>query len=225
MKFIKPLLLIFLVFLVAEINAFALPVPITNASFEDGIRLNGTNGTGFWGDGFSGGWDVVTGRAGTWMPSADMFSYDIPDGDSVAWLNEGSSISQDLNHTVNGGNTLTLNVDVGLRSSFAYSSAFSVEIWAEGSRLASTGAGVGSISSGEFINLSLSYVIEDNDPFIGQQLSIVFNNLGGGNQLAFDDVHFDNGLTTTPVPEPTTVLLFGVGLAGLAGFRRRKFEK
>ena len=226
MKFIKPLLLIFLVFLVAEINVFALPVPVINNSFEDGIRLTDNNGMGVWGYDFNSGWDIVTGRAGTWMPSDDMFSYDIPDGDSVAWLNEGSSISQDLNHTVNGGNTLTLDVAVGLRSNFAYSSAFSVEIWAEGSRLASTGAGVGSISSGEFINLSFSYVIENNDPYLGRQLSIVFNNLGGGDrQLAFDNVHFDNGLTTTPVPEPATVLLLGAGLVGLAGFRRRKFEK
>ena len=223
MKFIKPLLLIFLVFLVAEINAFALPVTITNASFEDGAHpysnMNGNFGLGI------SGWDF-TGIAGTWTPSADLFSYDIPDGDSVAFLNPGASVFQDLNHTVNGGNTLTLGVDVGLRSNLAYSSAFSVEIWAEGSRLASTGAGVGAISSGEFINLSLSYVIENNDPYLGRQLSIVFNNLGGGdNQLAFDNVHFDNGLTTTPVPEPATVLLLGASLVGLAGFRRRKFEK
>ena len=224
MKFIKPLLLIFLVFLVAEIKAFALPVPITNASFEDGIRLTDNNGTGVWGYGFNSGWDIVTGSAGTKTPSSYLFPYGIPDGDSVAWLNSGASISQELDHTVNAGNTLTLTVDVGLRSNLASSSAFACEIWAEGSRLASTGAGAGSISSGEFINLSLSYVIDDADPLIGRNLSIVFKNLGD-NQLAFDNVHFDNGLTTTPVPEPTTVLLFGVGLAGLAGFRRRKFEK
>jgi hypothetical protein len=30
---------------------------------------------------------------------------------------------------------------------------------------------------------------------------------------------------TNPVPEPTTMLLFGAGLAGLAGFGRKKFKK
>jgi len=28
-----------------------------------------------------------------------------------------------------------------------------------------------------------------------------------------------------PVPEPTTMLLFGAGLVGLAGFGRKKFKK
>lgn len=33
------------------------------------------------------------------------------------------------------------------------------------------------------------------------------------------------GLSTSPVPEPTTMLLLGAGLIGLAGFGRKKFKK
>ena len=162
MKFIKPLLLIFSVFLVAEINAFALPVPITNASFELDTPQGALNG--WWCFGID-GWEV-NGLAGAWMPSATNYN-GIPDGDSVAWLNGGSSISQNLNHTVNAGNTLTLEVDVGIRSTYNNSSAFAIEIWAGGNQLASTGSGVGSISPGEFQTWNLSYVIEEDDPFIG----------------------------------------------------------
>lgn len=43
------------------------------------------------------------------------------------------------------------------------------------------------------------------------------------NNGEWDDLHLDYyGTTTTPVPEPTTMLLFGTGIAGLVGFVKRK---
>jgi hypothetical protein len=44
--------------------------------------------------------------------------------------------------------------------------------------------------------------------------SLIFN----GNDFALDALRFD----TNPIPEPTTMLLFGIGVAGLAGYRLRR---
>jgi hypothetical protein len=44
-----------------------------------------------------------------------------------------------------------------------------------------------------------------------------------GNDSDHDDLFVS--LNPNPVPEPTTMLLFGAGLVGLAGFGRKKFKK
>ena len=49
-------------------------------------------------------------------------------------------------------------------------------------------------------------------------LGLVSGNYHSGDNMYFDDIRLIN----SPVPEPATLLVFGTGLAGLAGLRRRK---
>jgi hypothetical protein len=55
----------------------------------------------------------------------------------------------------------------------------------------------------------------------------VYNSLdtASDSQLYIDNVGGSNGNGTSPVPEPSTILLMGVGLLGLAGYSRKKFNK
>lgn len=56
--------------------------------------------------------------------------------------------------------------------------------------------------------------------FAGTAQSIDFG--GVANQIVFDDVTF--GSATPGVPEPGTLVMFGSGIAGVAGILRRKFR-
>jgi hypothetical protein len=67
--------------------------------------------------------------------------------------------------------------------------------------------------------------------FVGwDSLLFSFNGLGAGLGWQFESVNGGMRLEITdkgsaPVPEPSTMMLLGSGLAGLAGYGRRRFKK
>ncbi len=219
--------------------ASATPITIINAGFED-PTLNEGDWTWFE-DPPVPGWTTYNFNVngpGIWNPTSSDYASEAPEGSNVAFIDASNGslpstgfggISQVLTTTFNTNTIYTLDVEVGNTNWYlndvyqvGYNNfpGYRVELYAGDTLLARDDSTL-TPEEGIFLSSSISFAaLSGYDNLIGQALEIrLLNDFSGeGWEVDFDNVRLD----AAPVPEPVTMMLFGLGLLGLAGVSRKK---
>lgn len=224
-------------------SASAAVVAIQNADFSQGrAQSDGEFSPGH----VAGptGWGASGGSStGHWNPTAAQFSDEAAHG-GVGWAHNSGGLTTGTSpgmmaqtvqgHTILANTRYTLTMDVGRRGDIPgaweyqlglMSGAFNTGTAAIfASLIGSADASGAEIPAGVFRTVSFAFETGANDPFIGQQLSILM--LGRGvTGAAFDNVILDaSPLSVSAVPEPATwaMMITGFGLAGSMIRTRRR---
>jgi len=136
------------------------------------------------------------------------------DGVQALFANTGGSVSQSFaSELLTAGTTYDLIVGVGTRT--GDTAAYVLEIRAGGDVLSTVSATFP--DTGGFTDVPLSYLATGAEASINMPLEIRIASTQV--QTLFDNVR----LTSTPaIPEPSSLVLVGLGMLGLLGYRRRQ---
>ena len=184
---------------------------VANAGFEDPQLNDGT-----YNEAGATGWGTFgSGTFGVWNPQGSGYA---TEGEQVAyaWRGSGSGLfgfEQVLSATVIDA-TYELKVDVGNTDWYTGFPGYVVELLVGTTVVASESSETP--GEGIFETSVLTYAAQQID--LGENMTIRLTSAGGSGK----EVNFDNVRLTTNVPEPATVLLFGIGLAGLLVIGRRR---
>lgn len=213
------------------VPAAASAIPITNAGFESFALENGrfsaffcdpTNPSCLQAVDVIPGW-TVRGSAGSHNVGPFGYPNEAPEGSNVAFVNatpNGSTVSQTLAAQVEA-TEYALTIDVGNPLRVEMPPIWSVEVWAGGSLLGAmdSQSATPGPADGTFSTMSLVFDVAPLAPQIGELLEIRLRTSVGSGQVGFDNLRLDD--LALVVPEPGTMLLMGLGLAGLGSIRRR----
>jgi hapalindole biogenesis HpiC1 cyclase-like protein/PEP-CTERM motif-containing protein len=208
--------------------ASATPITVSNPSFEilvgGGSALPlacaGAGCTYSNGPGAIPGWINVA-ASGAFQPgpaSNGYFNF-LPHGPTTAYSNEATSPISQIVGTAVAGVTYTLLVDVGIRNDVFVSTPGLAQLTIGGVPVA-TGLGLAP-AAGDWSTFTATYLATPADN--GMALGILLFNPGiAGSQGNFDNVRLsDDTIGPAVVPEPATLLLLGIGLAGARAARYR----
>ena len=204
----------------AASTAFAGPIAVGNASFETlpagGLPLTGCGAGCSYDEGTAiPGWSSTGFFTGQFQPgpSSGNFAYfnSVPNGLTVAYTN-GGTISQTVGPTVALGVVYTLQVEQGVRNDIGDPGV--IDLLINGTPWFATGVAA---TPGNWSTYTATYIGLLAD--VGQAITIELTSAAG--QGDWDNVRLSDNIATG-VPEPLTLALFGAGLAGMAGMRRRK---
>jgi hypothetical protein len=176
---------------------------ILNPSFESPSVAQGTNS---W-DNIT-NWIITSGDAGVWNPGPWYTT--IPAGNQIAWMHAGATICQFL------GVKIKANTLYNLQAYFAsgwYNASYTLQLVDAQDNVVLAQI-TGQPPAQPFIFQQEGLLYQSNSQYIGDNLEIRISAAGAA--LDVDEV------TLTSIPIPSTLLLLGSGIAGMALMWRRR---
>ena len=183
---------------------------IANAGFEaDNLPYNSNHTVGH-----ISGWDVHSPRAGAWNAHPYSYSGEAPEGDVVAYIDNGGSISQTLAETFEAGNSYELSFAVGDERYAGDSSGWEARLYAGGTLLGSVSNADFNPGDDTFVTAKLQLDADSLQAYssaYGEQLKIEFYDNGLAANVHFDDVKLTKAFHTSDITGMTQTVTLAPG--------------